>query len=90
MPVTHPAAAPRRRPPLPDLAVSLAGALFVLAGAAGLVPGPAAVALAVAGGCALACVRLAWLAGAPPAPPDPPTPPAATPPAATPDRKSVV
>ncbi|MGV9809879.1 hypothetical protein ACWDSE_30250, partial [Micromonospora chersina] len=58
MPVTHPAAGTRSRPPLPDLAVSLAGALFVLAGAAGLVPGPAAVALAVAGGCALACVRL--------------------------------
>ncbi|WP_433285878.1 putative bifunctional diguanylate cyclase/phosphodiesterase [Micromonospora sp. CA-244673] len=82
MPVTHPAAGPRRRPPLPDLAVSLAGALFVLAGAAGLVPGPAAVALAVAGGSALACVRLAWLAGAPPAPTDPP---AAAPAGQTPD-----
>ncbi|MEU9823914.1 putative bifunctional diguanylate cyclase/phosphodiesterase [Micromonospora chersina] len=81
MPVTHPAAGPRSRPPLPDLAVSLAGALFVLAGAAGLVPGPAAVALAVAGGCALACVRLAWLAGAPP---EPPTSPEPTAPAATP------
>ncbi|MFE9957055.1 putative bifunctional diguanylate cyclase/phosphodiesterase [Micromonospora sp. NPDC005299] len=69
MPVTRPSAGPRRRPPLPDLVVSLAGALFVLAGAAGLVPGPAAVALAVAGGSALACVRLARLAGAPPAPP---------------------
>ncbi|PSK63336.1 hypothetical protein B0E53_04724 [Micromonospora sp. MH33] len=65
MPVTHPAAGPRSRPPLPDLVVSLAGALFVLAGAAGLVPGPAALALAVAGGCALACVRLAWLPGSP-------------------------
>ncbi|MFG3300100.1 putative bifunctional diguanylate cyclase/phosphodiesterase [Micromonospora chersina] len=81
MPVTHPAAGPRSRPPLPDLVVSLAGALFVLAGAAGLVPGPAAVALAVAGGCALACVRLAWLAGAPP---DPPTSPEPSAPAATP------
>ncbi|GHJ56158.1 hypothetical protein Nm8I071_54650 [Nonomuraea sp. TT08I-71] len=74
MPVTHPAAGPRSRPPLPDLAVSLAGALFVLAGAAGLVPGPAAVALAVAGGCALACVRLARLAGAPPTSPEPSAP----------------
>ncbi|WP_262281505.1 bifunctional diguanylate cyclase/phosphodiesterase [Micromonospora sp. MA102] len=69
MPVTRPAAGPRRRPPLSDLVVSLAGALFVLAGAAGLIPGPAAVALAVAGGSALACVRLAWLAGAPSGPP---------------------
>ncbi|MFF4892137.1 putative bifunctional diguanylate cyclase/phosphodiesterase [Micromonospora chersina] len=84
MPVTHPAAGTRSRPPLPDLAVSLAGALFVLAGAAGLVPGPAAVALAVAGGCALACVRLAWLAGAPPAPPDPPTSPEPSAPATPP------
>ncbi|MFI7281102.1 putative bifunctional diguanylate cyclase/phosphodiesterase [Micromonospora chersina] len=84
MPVTHPAAGARSRPPLPDLAVSLAGALFVLAGAAGLVPGPAAVALAVAGGCALACVRLAWLAGAPPAPPDPPTSPEPSAPATPP------
>ncbi|MFI7216557.1 putative bifunctional diguanylate cyclase/phosphodiesterase [Micromonospora maritima] len=67
MPVTPPAC-PRRLPPLPDLAASLGGALFLLAGAVGLVPGPAAVALAVAGGSALACVRLAWLAGLPPTP----------------------
>ncbi|MET8837978.1 GGDEF domain-containing protein, partial [Micromonospora sp. NPDC004540] len=86
MPVT-PSAGSRRRPPLPDLIVSLAGALFVLAGAAGLVPGPAAVALAVAGGSALACVRLAWLAGAPPAPPDPSAAPPAQPRSGTaPDR----
>ncbi|SBT52960.1 EAL domain, c-di-GMP-specific phosphodiesterase class I (or its enzymatically inactive variant) [Micromonospora auratinigra] len=45
--------------------MSLAGALFLLAGATGLVPARAAVALAVAAGCALACVRLAWLAGTP-------------------------
>ncbi|MEU7952444.1 GGDEF domain-containing protein [Micromonospora chalcea] len=62
MPVPPPAG-PRRRPPLPDVAVSLTGAVFLLAGVAGLLPGPAAAALAVAGGSALACVRLAWLAG---------------------------
>ncbi|MFU8871084.1 putative bifunctional diguanylate cyclase/phosphodiesterase [Micromonospora sp. SL4-19] len=67
MTVTHSCPGPRRRPPLPDLVVPLAGALVVLAGAAGLVPALAAVAFAVAGGCALACVRLARLAGAPPA-----------------------
>ncbi|RLQ00388.1 GGDEF domain-containing protein [Micromonospora sp. BL1] len=43
--------------------MSLAGAAFLLAGVAGVLPGPAAAALAVAGGFALACVRLAWLAG---------------------------
>ncbi|MBQ1060186.1 GGDEF domain-containing protein [Micromonospora sp. C41] len=43
--------------------MSLTGAVFLLAGVAGLLPGPAAAALAVAGGSALACVRLAWLAG---------------------------
>ncbi|NES14088.1 GGDEF domain-containing protein [Micromonospora sp. PPF5-17] len=48
--------------------MSLAGALFVLAGAVGLAPARSAAALAVAAGCALACVRLAWLAGAAPAP----------------------
>ncbi|MEW2541286.1 GGDEF domain-containing protein [Micromonospora chalcea] len=70
MPVPPPAG-PRRRPPLPDVAVSLTGAVFLLAGVAGLLPGPAATALAVAGGSALACVRLAWLAGgALPAPSD--------------------
>ncbi|MEU4482274.1 EAL domain-containing protein [Micromonospora sp. NPDC023966] len=79
MPVTQPSAGPRRRPPLPDLVVSLAGALFVLAGAAGLIPGPAAVSLAVAGGSALACVRLARLAGAPPAAPAPAAAPPALP-----------
>ncbi|MDO3682630.1 EAL domain-containing protein [Micromonospora sp. C28ISP2-4] len=63
MPVPPPAA-PRRRSVLPDVAVSLAGAAFLLAGVAGALPGPAAAALAVAGGFALACVRLAWLAGA--------------------------
>ncbi|MFG2056585.1 putative bifunctional diguanylate cyclase/phosphodiesterase [Micromonospora sp. NPDC048930] len=68
MPVTRPSGDQRRRPPLPELLVCLAGALFVLAGAVGLVPARAALALAVAAGCALACVRLAWLAGAPPAP----------------------
>ncbi|WP_241825021.1 bifunctional diguanylate cyclase/phosphodiesterase [Micromonospora sp. CB01531] len=75
MPVTHPAG-DHRRPPLADLVVALAGTLFVLAGAAGLVPALSGVALAVAGGCALACVRLAWLAGAPPttAGPDAPAP----------------
>ncbi|MFE9202156.1 putative bifunctional diguanylate cyclase/phosphodiesterase [Micromonospora sp. NPDC007230] len=57
MPVTHPAG-DHRRPPLADLVVALAGTLFVLAGAAGLVPALSGVALAVAGGCALACVRL--------------------------------
>ncbi|MFU8850373.1 putative bifunctional diguanylate cyclase/phosphodiesterase [Micromonospora sp. SL1-18] len=67
MPVTHPVAGRRRRPPLPDLVVPVAGTLLVLAGAAGLVPALAAAALAVAAGCTLACVRLAWLAGAPPA-----------------------
>ncbi|MCW3839668.1 EAL domain-containing protein [Micromonospora yasonensis] len=65
MPVTHLPGDPRRRPPLPELLVSLSGALFVLAGAVGLVPARSAVALGVAAGCALACVRLAWLAGAP-------------------------
>ncbi|MFJ5543742.1 EAL domain-containing protein [Micromonospora chalcea] len=51
--------------------MSLTGAVFLLAGVAGLLPGPAAAALAVAGGSALACVRLAWLAGgALPAPTD--------------------
>ncbi|WMF04578.1 putative bifunctional diguanylate cyclase/phosphodiesterase [Micromonospora robiginosa] len=73
MPVTPPAG-PRRWLAPPDLAVTLVGALFLLTGVAGIVPGPAAAALAVAGGCALACVRLAWLAGVPPAPS--PTPPA--------------
>ncbi|WFE38812.1 bifunctional diguanylate cyclase/phosphodiesterase [Micromonospora sp. WMMD998] len=67
MPVI-PSTGPRRWPPLPDLAASLSGAFFLLAGLAGLVPGPAAAALAVAGGSALACVRLAWLAGVPPTP----------------------
>ncbi|MFI2711879.1 EAL domain-containing protein [Micromonospora sp. NPDC018662] len=67
MPVI-PSAGPHRRPPLPDLAVSLIGMAFLLAGVAGLVPGPAAAALAVAGASALACVRLAWLAGVPPTP----------------------
>ncbi|WBB77138.1 GGDEF domain-containing phosphodiesterase [Micromonospora sp. WMMD1128] len=63
-----PPTGPRRWPLLPDFAASLSGALFLLAGIAGLVPGPAAAALAVAGGSALACVRLAWLAGVPPTP----------------------
>ncbi|MFI5833074.1 putative bifunctional diguanylate cyclase/phosphodiesterase [Micromonospora sp. NPDC051300] len=67
MPVTPPAGPHRWLAP-PDLAVSLVGALFLLTGVAGIVPGPAAAALVVAGGCALACVRLAWLAGVPPAP----------------------
>ncbi|WP_435152367.1 EAL domain-containing protein [Micromonospora aurantiaca (nom. illeg.)] len=44
--------------------MSLTGTAFLLAGVAGALPGPAAAALAVAGGFALACVRLAWLAGA--------------------------
>ncbi|MGR6317734.1 GGDEF domain-containing protein [Micromonospora soli] len=59
MPAIHPSGDHRRRPPLPDLVVSLTGALLVLAGAVGLVPARSAVALAVAAGCALACVRLA-------------------------------
>ncbi|WP_174534983.1 bifunctional diguanylate cyclase/phosphodiesterase [Micromonospora chalcea] len=51
--------------------MSLTGTVVLLAGVAGLLPGPAAAALAVAGGSALACVRLAWLAGgALPAPSD--------------------
>ncbi|TYC23216.1 EAL domain-containing protein [Micromonospora sp. MP36] len=54
--------------------MSLAGALFVLAGATGLVPALSGVALAVAGGCTLACVRLARLAGTPPAPAGPDRP----------------
>ncbi|MEU5720631.1 GGDEF domain-containing phosphodiesterase [Micromonospora sp. NPDC047738] len=78
MPVTHPAD-DHRRPPLADLVVALAGTLFVLAGAAGLVPALSGVALAVAGGCALACVRLAWLASAPPTPAGPGLPPAPDP-----------
>ncbi|MEU8311551.1 EAL domain-containing protein [Micromonospora sp. NPDC049033] len=53
--------------------MSLIGAAFLLAGVAGALPGPAAAALAVAGGFALACVRLAWLAGAA-APADHPAP----------------
>ncbi|MEV0002085.1 GGDEF domain-containing phosphodiesterase [Micromonospora sp. NPDC050980] len=87
MPVTPPAG-PRRWLATPDLAVSLAGAFFLLAGVAGLMPGPAAAALAVAGGCALACVRLAWLAGVPPATragaPAPERPAPASPPAPSP------
>ncbi|MEV0427220.1 GGDEF and EAL domain-containing protein [Micromonospora sp. NPDC050495] len=84
--VTHPATPPRRRPPrrrppLADLHVSLAGTLLVLAGAVGLVPAHSAVALAVAAGCALACVRLAWLAGSPAATRAPGPPPPAAPPA---------
>ncbi|SBT37295.1 EAL domain-containing protein [Micromonospora narathiwatensis] len=84
MPVTRPVAGRRHRPPrsdlvpsLPDLVVPLAGGLLVLAGAAGLVPPLAAVALAVAAGCTVACVRLAWLAGAPPAATEPDRPPPA-------------
>ncbi|KKK07820.1 hypothetical protein LQ51_00395, partial [Micromonospora sp. HK10] len=82
--VTHPATPPRRRRPLADLYVSLAGALLILAGAVGLVPAHSAVALAVAAGCALACVRLAWLAGSPaatraPGPPAPAPAPATRP-----------
>lgn len=73
MPVPPPAV-PRRRSVLPDVAVSLAGTAFLLAGVAGALPGPAAAALAVAGGFALACLRLAWLAGAA-TPPDGPAPP---------------
>ncbi|WP_374536931.1 hypothetical protein, partial [Micromonospora aurantiaca (nom. illeg.)] len=53
--------------------MSLVGTAFLLAGVAGALPGPAAAALAVAGGFALACVRLAWLAGAA-TPPDRPAP----------------
>ncbi|MFJ8577443.1 putative bifunctional diguanylate cyclase/phosphodiesterase [Micromonospora sp. NPDC093277] len=77
MPVTRPAAGRHHRPPLPDLVVPLVGALLVLAGAADLVPPLAAVALAVAAGCAVSCVRLAWLAGTRPADPD--RPPVAAP-----------
>ncbi|MER5604643.1 GGDEF domain-containing protein [Micromonospora tulbaghiae] len=73
MPVPPPAA-PRRRSVLPDVAVSLTGAAFLLAGVAGALPGPAAAALAVAGGFALACVRLAWLAGPGPQQPGPQQP----------------
>ncbi|MEU3455826.1 bifunctional diguanylate cyclase/phosphodiesterase [Micromonospora sp. NPDC006766] len=62
MPVHQPVGGRLRRPPLPDLVVPIVGTIFVLAGAAGLVPALAAVALAVATGCALACVRLASLA----------------------------
>ncbi|WP_422751705.1 EAL domain-containing protein [Micromonospora sp. WMMD1219] len=51
--------------------MSLTGAAFLLAGVAGVLPGPAAAALAVAGGFALACVRLAWLAGPGPQQPGP-------------------
>ncbi|MFE9690367.1 putative bifunctional diguanylate cyclase/phosphodiesterase [Micromonospora sp. NPDC005806] len=66
MPVTRPSGDHRRRrPPLPDLVVSLTGALLVLAGTVGLVPARSAAALTVAAGCALAGVRLAWLAGTP-------------------------
>ncbi|MFG2065928.1 EAL domain-containing protein [Micromonospora tulbaghiae] len=54
--------------------MSLTGAAFLLAGVAGVLPGPAAAALAVAGGFALACVRLAWLAGAATAPGHPVSP----------------
>jgi diguanylate cyclase (GGDEF)-like protein len=50
------------------------GTLLVLAGLAGAVPPPAAVALAAAAGSALACVRLSWLAGAPPGAPGPAPP----------------
>ncbi|MFD2768142.1 putative bifunctional diguanylate cyclase/phosphodiesterase [Micromonospora eburnea] len=59
MPVTRPAVGRRHRPSLPDLVVPLAGALLVLAGAVDLVPPLAAVALAVATGCAVAGVRCA-------------------------------
>ncbi|MGC4896385.1 EAL domain-containing protein [Micromonospora sp. DT31] len=89
MPV-HPCAVARRfllRPlPLPELAVWLLGAIFLLAGVAAVVPGVAAAALAVAGGSALACVRLAWLAGAPPAAAPPPRPTSTEPPGAAPTR----
>ncbi|MFR9775898.1 putative bifunctional diguanylate cyclase/phosphodiesterase [Micromonospora sp. MS34] len=78
MPVTQPSGDPRRRPPLPEILVSLSGALFVLAGAAGLVPARSALALGVAAGCALAGVRLAWLAGGPISHPAPAVPPAPT------------
>ncbi|SCG37873.1 putative bifunctional diguanylate cyclase/phosphodiesterase [Micromonospora inositola] len=70
----------RRRPSPPDLVVLAVGTLLVLAGAVGLVPPSAALALAVAAGSAVACVRLSWLAGTPvtpsaPAPSAGPVPP---------------
>ncbi|WP_446218934.1 putative bifunctional diguanylate cyclase/phosphodiesterase [Micromonospora sp. IBHARD004] len=71
----------RRRPSPPDLVVLAVGTLLVLAGAAGLVPPPAALALAVAAGSALACVRLSGLAGARATPPAPAPSAVAVPPA---------
>ncbi|WP_307812880.1 putative bifunctional diguanylate cyclase/phosphodiesterase [Micromonospora coerulea] len=66
MPVAYPSGDHRRRPSPPDLVVLAVGTLLVLAGVGGLVPPPAALALAVAAGSALAGVRLSWLAGVAP------------------------